>query len=186
MPQRPPRLTSRGFTLIEMLVVVVILGIAAAVVLPQVGAASGIKLSAAARTLMSDLLYAQNRAISTQQRHYFRVSGLGTDTQTLELLAVPLDGGDPVPVRDPTQGGNFAVRFGQNASPGLAGVTLVASTYAGDSALVGYDELGAPVTLNPATNAVAGVAPDTLFRLTCGEQHMTVKIEPMTGDVSAE
>ncbi len=175
-----------AFTLIEMLVVVTILGITAAIVLPSLGAAGGLKLSAAGRTLMSDLLYAQNRAISTQQRHFFRLSGLGTPTQTLELLAQPFDGGPLRPVKNPVDPGDFVARFGDRATPGLEGVNLVAATYDGPSVLVGFDEMGAPVTLDTATAAVGAIGPDTLFRLTCGDGRMTLKIEPMTGDVSAE
>lgn len=184
MPQINAR-ARRGFTLIEMLCVVTILGIAAAVVLPQIGSGSGIKLSAASRRVMSDLLYAQDRAISTQQKHYFRITGLGTPTQTMELLAVPLDGGPPAPVKNPVDLSDFATRFGEGASPGLEGVNLVAATYA-DGAMMGYDELGAPVALDPQTQAAGVIAPDTMLRLTCGEGRMTLRIEPMTGDVSAE
>src|SRR5690242_16864757 len=59
-----------GFTLVEILVVVVILGIAAAVIVPNMGTRSDLKAAAAARMIMADLIYAQNRAISTQTKHY--------------------------------------------------------------------------------------------------------------------
>ena len=59
-----------AFTLIEILIVVVILGIAAAVIVPQLGTRDDLRAAAAARTLMADLIYAQNRAVALQKTHY--------------------------------------------------------------------------------------------------------------------
>lgn len=56
-----------GFTLVEILVVVVILGIAAAMVVPRIGGTGDQQVAAAARTLLCDLQYAQNEAIVSQQ-----------------------------------------------------------------------------------------------------------------------
>src|SRR5437773_1825834 len=60
----------RAFTLIEILAVVVILGIAAAVIVPQIGRRDDLTASSASRIIMADLLYAQNRAIATQQMRF--------------------------------------------------------------------------------------------------------------------
>src|SRR5271167_300112 len=60
----------QGFTLVEVLAVVCILGIASAVILPQVANRDDTNTASAARTVMADLLYAQNRAISTQSMQY--------------------------------------------------------------------------------------------------------------------
>ena len=59
-----------AFTFTEVLVVVVILGIASAIVLPQVASHDDLNAAAAARTVMADLLYAQNRAIAMQTMHF--------------------------------------------------------------------------------------------------------------------
>src|SRR5689334_24278427 len=60
----------RAFTLIEILVVVVILGIAAAIVVPAIGSRDDLKTTSAARMIMADLIYAQNRSISQQKKHF--------------------------------------------------------------------------------------------------------------------
>src|SRR5438874_2544168 len=68
----------RGFTLIEILCMVVVLGIASLVILPQITTRDDLKVAAAARALMADLLYAQNRSIALQKMHYVRFNNNGT------------------------------------------------------------------------------------------------------------
>ena len=65
----------RAFTLVEILMVVLILAIASAVIVPQIGTRDDLKAAAGARVVMADLIWAQNRAISTQQEQYVVFSG---------------------------------------------------------------------------------------------------------------
>src|SRR5437764_11847528 len=69
------RPTERGFTLVEILMVVTILAIASAIIVPQIGTRDDLKQAAGARVVMADLIWAQNRAISTQQKQYIIFSG---------------------------------------------------------------------------------------------------------------
>jgi prepilin-type N-terminal cleavage/methylation domain-containing protein len=55
-----------GYTLVEVLIVVTILGIAAAVIVPNMLAAGTLGVQAAARIIVADILYAQNEAIAQQ------------------------------------------------------------------------------------------------------------------------
>src|SRR5262245_1732270 len=64
-----------GFTLVEILVVVVILGIASAIIIPQIGSRDDLTAASATRVIMADLIYAQNRAIATQKWHYVQFDG---------------------------------------------------------------------------------------------------------------
>ena len=57
------RLAPTGFTLVELLVVVLILAILAAVVIPQAAGIGGTQAQSAARLVLADLEYAQNNAI---------------------------------------------------------------------------------------------------------------------------
>jgi len=60
---------ARGFTLIELIVVMTLLGILAWVAYPKITAKDEIKLDAAARRVAADLRYAQNRSIGTRVVH---------------------------------------------------------------------------------------------------------------------
>jgi len=70
----------RAFTLVEILMVVVILAITSAIIIPQISSRDDLKVASAARVVMADLIWAQNRAISTQQKQYVF---FGTNTYTL-------------------------------------------------------------------------------------------------------
>ena len=61
-----------AFTMIEILVVVIIMGIAAAVVVPMMGNYDNLRITSAARMTVDDLSYAQNVA-NTQMRKVYVV-----------------------------------------------------------------------------------------------------------------
>jgi len=70
MRSRPRQISlakRRAFTLVEILMVLMILGIAAAMIAPRLGSMGDIQVSSAARTLVANMEYAQNEAIVTQQ-----------------------------------------------------------------------------------------------------------------------
>ena len=56
-----------GYTLVEMLVTLVILGIAAAMLVPSLGAFGAIETQAAVRRLVSDIAFAQSEAVAHQR-----------------------------------------------------------------------------------------------------------------------
>ena len=62
-------MTSRGFTLVEMTVIIVIVGILSWVAYPRMASMDEIKLDTAARRLASDLRYAQSLAMSRRVVH---------------------------------------------------------------------------------------------------------------------
>ena len=66
MSNHPAPSSRSGFTLVEILVVVVILGIIAAIAVPNMVRGSDMQIVAGARMIASDLEYAQNLAITSQ------------------------------------------------------------------------------------------------------------------------
>lgn len=126
-----------GFTLIEVLVVVAIIGIAGAVVVPQMLKSSTLTVQAAGRMVIADLLYAQNEAIAQQRprRLVFDVDGNSyrmTDDQDNTLQAS---------WRDSQGSGNYVINFSKDSR--FAGVRLKNVDFGGEK-YVEYDALGAP------------------------------------------
>ena len=65
--RRADRPLPPGFTLVEILMVVAILGIAAAMIIPRLTGTGDIQAVSAARLMLADIQYAQNQAIVTQR-----------------------------------------------------------------------------------------------------------------------
>src|SRR3990172_4580077 len=60
---------ARGFTVIELVLVIVVVAIIALAAAPRLASITGLKASATARRLQSDLTYTQNLAMTTNRRH---------------------------------------------------------------------------------------------------------------------
>jgi len=73
----------RGFTVIELLIVGVILSIAALTAIPMMSSASSMQIRSAANLIMADLEYAKSMAI-TRGQNYSVVFDVGTDSYRIE------------------------------------------------------------------------------------------------------
>lgn len=168
---------SRGFTLVEILCVVVILGIAAGIIIPQLGTRDDLKAAAAARLLISDVMYAQNLAISKQRKHYIQFVD-----QQYTLLSRDDDADPLVAITHPVNKNSYAVTIG-SATPGLDGVTIDSIEFGG-ATIIGFDDLGSPFTydgtdVTPLTSAAR-------ITIKCGAVSLVISIEPFTGEASVE
>ncbi len=176
-----------GFTLIEILVVVVILGIASAIVIPQIGARGDLKASAGARVIMADLMYAQNRAIATQTWHYVKFDTAGNRYSVLDR--VPMNGGDRI-ITNPVSKSAFTTTLG-GANTALADISLGSAAFNGvDPAYrpeftIGFDELGTPWVYCYDLNAVDEML-DGAIVVQSGAFNVTVTIERYTGEIRVQ
>lgn len=173
-PTRP-----RAYTLLELLMVIVILGISAALVIPQTSQAQVLRIQAAVRTLVSDITFAQTDALAYQER---RAVIFDEAANTYTVAEVVVSGGGEVSFiplfKSGGEDGQYIVDFDVN---GFDGARLRMPDFEGDSVLI-FDELGAPVA-DGASDEPAGVGsvyitgPMSTFR---------VDVLPYTGQVKVE
>ena len=170
----PP--ATAGFTLIEILVVIVILGIAAAIVVPAIGSRSDLKATSAARMLMADLIYAQNRSIAQQKTHYVRFDAANESYEVLEEIS-------PAKVIvHPVDLGPFIVVLGPNGpSSSIKDVVIDAAAFDGKMTLA-FDELGTPYAYDSGTNTKSPMT-SGYVRLKCKEHQLTIVVEPFSGEL---
>lgn len=84
----------RGFTLIEIAVVLAIIGMVLLLVLPRLPSSDGENLKISARTLAATLRYIQDRAATGRTTYYLRMEP-GTDS--VRVLEAAADGGEKEP-----------------------------------------------------------------------------------------
>lgn len=172
---------AQAFTLVEILVVIVILGIAATLIIPQMSAASDLRAAAAARVLIADLTYAQNCAITTQKTHYVKfTTAAASDTYSV------LDAVSPTEhvVRHPVTQMQFTQVLGQGGASGLAGARLGDLTFgAGTATTIAFDSLGSPYSYS-ATDGLVALADAGTVDVTCNGFTLRIAVEPYTGELS--
>lgn len=160
-----------GFTLVELIVVIVILGIAAAIVVPMASSASGMQLRAAANMVAADLEYAKSLAIGTGQKHGWKF----TDSKSYEIVIVNPDNTTSV-VRHPVKESfDYIVNFAGDGR--LDQVSITSVDFDGGN-IVGFDYLGTP------SNSSSGLVSEGVITLTAGGVSKTVRVQPVTGFVT--
>src|SRR5438132_3939719 len=116
----------RGFTLVEILAVIVILGIASAIIIPQMGTRDDMRAAAAARTLVADLIYAQNQAITSGKMVYVKFD---VANNRYTLLSTANSGGD-VALNNPLTQTTYSQQFGV-VSAGWQNVSITSAVFNG-------------------------------------------------------
>lgn len=157
-----------AFTLVEVLIVMVILAIAAAIVIPSIGTAADSQAISAARILGSDLEVARSLALTTQQPHSLVFS---TDLQSYKVVANYGGGGyaAAVAVPHPVVAGERLDVCLADAN-GMGSVSVLAASFGGIS-YVTFNSQGEPSS-----------AGTVLLR--AGGTQMTVSVSALTGTVA--
>jgi prepilin-type N-terminal cleavage/methylation domain-containing protein len=173
----------RAFTMIEVMAVVVILAGIWMLVLPNFGSRDDLIAGSAARVLISDLLYAQNLAISTQTVQYvsFTVGGGGAGNGGYTLYnAQPFT----TPITDPVSQKPYTVTFGTGSASQFSTVMLSALSIGPNNyTVLAFNEYGQPMACSP-TGVPAALTASGTITLASGAQTVVLTIEPDTGNLT--
>ena len=152
-----------GFTLVEVVIVVVILSIVALTAVPMMSSAASIQIRSAVNMIAADIEYARSMAISKGQ-NYSVVFNKDTDSYQIEdqsntVIQHPVKTGFP-----------YVVNFRTESR--LSRVDITSANFDGNQTVT-FDCLGSPI--NGAT-----------INLQAGGVTSTVRVEPVTGFVSIQ
>ncbi|GIW73781.1 MAG: hypothetical protein KatS3mg103_0303 [Phycisphaerales bacterium] len=131
----------RGYTLLEVLVVVAILGMAAALVVPSMSSAGNLRVQSAVRELVADITFAQSDAVAYQARRaivFYEGEGRYVLCEVRGSVIDPAVDALFDPMRD---GQRYEVVFDPQRT---AGAAIIEANFDGDNVLI-FDELGGPV-----------------------------------------
>jgi len=162
------RMLKSGFTIIEVLMVILILGIAAAVVVPMASSAGSMQVRAAANMVAADLEYAKSMAISRGQAYAVKF-----DT-TNEVYRVVVDVNEAEIWHPVKKGFKYIVDFKNDGR--LDRVNIVSTNFGGK---VKFDYLGTPYDNSGTALGAAGA-----IRLQSGNITKYVNVEPTTGFIT--
>lgn len=126
-----------GYTLVEVLIIVAILGVAAGIIVPQMLAAGSLGVQAAARVIIADILFAQNEAIAHQ-----RTRSVVFDPDNESYSLADENGAVLTAKWKSGEENNYIIDFTDDSR--FQGVVIVSADFAGSSTLV-FDDLGGPL-----------------------------------------
>ncbi len=168
---KPPEdsrcLFRKGLTFVELLIVVAILGISAALVVPMLRDSELTQLRSAGELLMADLAYAQSEAIAHADDRRVIVLDIAGNRYHLAAGSTP-----SVPLTDPVGKVPYRVVFGQGRAATLGAVGLTAVSVGGDNQL-GFGPFGQLDQTTPAS-----------ITLTAAGRSLTITLDPTTGQAS--
>ena len=158
-----------GFTLIELMVVLVILAISAAILVPMASSGASMQLRSAVNSVAADLEYAKSLAIGTGQMHGVEFF---PDSESYQIQDK-----DGNVVSHPVNRTSYVVNFSTDGR--LDRVSITSANFDGGS-VVNFDYLGCPYNSNPSD----GLDSEGVLTLTAGGASKTVKVEPVTGFIT--
>ena len=158
-----------AFTLVELLIVITLIAIAATVAVPMLSDTDGTRLQSAARLLVADLEFAQIESITHADDLCLITLDQATGSYTVSKASAPATA-----MTNPGTNQSYVTQFGTGRAAELAGVSIQGYSLDGDD-VIGFGALGETDQTTTAT-----------ITLTAGGQTLTVQIDPTTGEASIQ
>lgn len=170
----------RSYTLIELLLVCAILGIAGTLLIPNIVGRDIMACQAAVRLIIGDITFAQSDALARQEfrRINFPADGSGYSISRVSQaqLAAPFNAGTADYIHDPLSGGNYIVNL--TTDNRFAGVTIESVAIDGGQRNLHFDALGGTIT-----GAGAVGSGGTIVVASANERY-EIRIAPFTGKLT--
>lgn len=135
-------MNARGFTLIETIMVIVIIGILTAVAVPRFNAFYALKLDGAMKKVRSDIRYVQQLAISRHTDTRIVFSSGGNSYQAHNCNGSGSSCTSWSPAIDPFSRGNLQTYF--NTDPQYGGINITGVVFDGGGSTLRFDWQGVP------------------------------------------
>ena len=172
------QLARHGFTLTEIMVVVLVLGVVASVAISSLRASNSTNVDAAAKLLASQISFARDRASGRGQWHYVVIEpGFGE----VGIFTKPTAAF--VPVQEPYSPDPLRVRFGPESR--FAGVALNEFNINGQPVLA-FDENGTPHSVTASGTGPVELRNDSFFILGSSSGTVRVTVTPIVAHVRVE
>ncbi len=170
MNKKTDKYRSSGFTLVEIIVVVVIISIAAVIAVPMLSSAADMQIRSAANIIAADMEYAKSMAIS-RQKSYSVIFDVNNESYEIQ------DSDGNVISHPVNASGNFIVSFASDSR--LDRVDISAVDFNSDLTVI-FDYLGSPfdVSNQPLNSGQVTLEADGIT--------VNVNVEPVTGYVTVE
>lgn len=162
--------------MVELMVVLAIIAIAAAIVVPIASSAGTMQLRAAVTMLAADLEYAKSMSISRGQRYSVVFDAAGEKYWIVSGDVYTVDNAIAHPLKGPSH--PYVVDFRHDSR--LSGVDIASVTFDGAST-VGFDYLGIPYSVGASPAALLNQG---VIRLQAGAAAREVHVEAVTGYIS--
>lgn len=164
-----------AFTLLEMLVTVVVLGIAGALLIPAMGETGILRVQGALRMLVSDMTFIQSDAVAFQER---RAIVFDVANNAYTLITVPGNNLDPEnnTLYDPSRpGGRYVVSL----NDARFGDSRITNVNFDNNAYLIFDALGGPIA-DPTTNTASNGGS---IQVSGMRQNFRITVDAFTGRI---
>lgn len=157
-----------AFTLVELLIVVLLMSIAATIAAPLLTQTGATRLQAASRLLIADLGFAQIESIAHAADPCVVTFNTSTSTYTIARKSTP-----GTPITNPGDNRPYSTTFGTGRASEMSGVTIESYSLDGDDKL-GFGMYGETDQTTTAT-----------ITLGAGGSTITIQVDAATGEASA-
>lgn len=164
------RIKNSGFTLIEILIVVMIIAIAAMIAVPMMTSAASVQIRSAANLIAADLEYAKSMAIGKGMD--FAVV-FDKENESYQLFKVKDEDGSLEMIENPLTKELYEVKFSSDVR--LDKVDIVDVDFDGTEK-IRFDYMG-----NPKIGEDTYLQAQGVINLHAGGTNITIKVEPVTG-----